>query len=86
MPPTILIVEDEAPLVELLKYNVEALGYDVDVAMRGDEAETRASGAHLRSDPARLDAAGPIRHRALPSHSLAARDQFHPDHHAHRAW
>ncbi|MFN3228079.1 MAG: phosphate regulon transcriptional regulator PhoB [Hyphomicrobiales bacterium] len=41
MPPTILIVEDEAPLVELLKYNVEALGFDVDVAMRGDEAETR---------------------------------------------
>jgi two-component system phosphate regulon response regulator PhoB len=39
--PTILIVEDEAPLVELLKYNVEALGFDVDVAMRGDEAETR---------------------------------------------
>lgn len=41
MQPTILIVEDEAPLVELLKYNVEALGFDVDVAMRGDEAETR---------------------------------------------
>jgi two-component system phosphate regulon response regulator PhoB len=41
VPPTILIVEDEAPLVELLKYNVEALGFDVDVAMRGDEAETR---------------------------------------------
>jgi two-component system phosphate regulon response regulator PhoB len=40
MQPTILIVEDEAPLVELLKYNVEALGYDVHVAMRGDEAET----------------------------------------------
>jgi two-component system phosphate regulon response regulator PhoB len=46
VPPTILIVEDEAPLVELLKYNVEALGFDVDVAMRGDEAETR-----LRSAP-----------------------------------
>ncbi len=41
MQPTILIVEDEAPLVELLKYNIEALGFDVDVAMRGDEAETR---------------------------------------------
>jgi two-component system phosphate regulon response regulator PhoB len=41
VPPTILIVEDEAPLVELLKYNAEALGFDVDVAMRGDEAETR---------------------------------------------
>ena len=41
MQPSILIVEDEAPLVELLKYNIEALGYDVHVAMRGDEAETR---------------------------------------------
>ncbi|MEQ8657412.1 MAG: phosphate regulon transcriptional regulator PhoB [Hyphomicrobiales bacterium] len=41
MQPSILIVEDEAPLVELLKYNIEALGYDVDVAMRGDDAETR---------------------------------------------
>ncbi|MBO6675540.1 MAG: phosphate regulon transcriptional regulator PhoB [Rhizobiales bacterium] len=41
MQPSILIVEDEAPLVELLKYNVEALGFDVDVAMRGDDAETR---------------------------------------------
>ena len=41
MQPSILVVEDEAPLVELLKYNLEASGYDVDVAMRGDDAETR---------------------------------------------
>lgn len=41
MQPTILIVEDEEPLVELLKYNLEASGYAVDVAMRGDDAETR---------------------------------------------
>lgn len=41
MQPTILVVEDEAPLAELLKYNLEASGYAVDVAMRGDEAETR---------------------------------------------
>jgi two-component system phosphate regulon response regulator PhoB len=39
--PTILVVEDEAPLAELLKYNLEASGYAVDVAMRGDDAETR---------------------------------------------
>lgn len=41
MQPTILVVEDEAPLAELLKYNLEAAGYAVDVAMRGDDAETR---------------------------------------------
>ncbi len=41
MQPSVLIVEDEAPLVELLKYNLEASGYTVDVVMRGDEAETR---------------------------------------------
>ncbi len=41
MQPTVLIVEDEAPLIELLKYNLEAQGYSVDVAMRGDDAETR---------------------------------------------
>ncbi len=41
MQPSILVVEDEAPLVELLKYNLEASGYDVDVVMRGDDAETR---------------------------------------------
>lgn len=41
MQPTILVVEDEAPLAELLKYNLEASGYAVDVAMRGDDAETR---------------------------------------------
>ena len=41
MQPTILVVEDEAPLAELLKYNLEAVGYAVETAMRGDEAETR---------------------------------------------
>lgn len=41
MQPTILVVEDEAPLAELLKYNLEASGYAVDVVMRGDDAEIR---------------------------------------------
>ncbi|MEM6381573.1 MAG: phosphate regulon transcriptional regulator PhoB [Pseudomonadota bacterium] len=39
MRPTILIVEDEAPLVELLRYNLEAAGFAVVIAMSGDEAE-----------------------------------------------
>lgn len=41
MRPSILVVEDEASLAELLTYNLEALGYDVDVVMRGDDADTR---------------------------------------------
>jgi two-component system phosphate regulon response regulator PhoB len=37
-PPYILIVEDEAPLVELVSYNLRREGYEVAVAGSGDEA------------------------------------------------
>lgn len=37
----ILIVEDEEPLTLLLRYNLEAEGYEVDSVARGDDAETR---------------------------------------------
>lgn len=37
--PSILIVEDEAALIELLRYNLEAAGFNVRVAMTGPEAE-----------------------------------------------
>ena len=43
MSARILIVEDEEPLTLLLRYNLEAEGYDVDTVARGDEADT-----HLR--------------------------------------
>jgi len=39
--PRVMIVEDEEPLVLLLKYNLEADGFDVTSCMRGDEAEIR---------------------------------------------
>jgi two-component system phosphate regulon response regulator PhoB len=39
--PLILVVEDEEPLSMLLRYNLEAEGYAVDVASRGDDAELR---------------------------------------------
>jgi two-component system phosphate regulon response regulator PhoB len=39
--PRVMIVEDEEPLVLLLKYNLEADGFDVDSCGRGDEAEIR---------------------------------------------
>jgi two-component system phosphate regulon response regulator PhoB len=41
MSARILIVEDEAPLTELLRYNLEAEGYSVEAVDRGDEAEIR---------------------------------------------
>ena len=41
MGPRVLIVEDEEPLMLLLRYNLEAEGYDVDGVSRGDEAEIR---------------------------------------------
>ena len=39
--PSILIVEDEEPLTLLLRYNLEAEGYEVETVGRGDEAEVR---------------------------------------------
>lgn len=41
MGPRVLIVEDEEPLALLLRYNLEAEGYEVDSVARGDEAEIR---------------------------------------------
>jgi two-component system, OmpR family, phosphate regulon response regulator PhoB len=41
MPARILIVEDEEPLTLLLRYNLEAAGYAVDSAARGDDAELK---------------------------------------------
>jgi two-component system phosphate regulon response regulator PhoB len=39
--PKIMVVEDEEPLCELLRYNLEAEGYRVEIVNRGDEAELR---------------------------------------------
>jgi two-component system phosphate regulon response regulator PhoB len=39
--PRILIAEDEEPLMLLLRYNLEADGYQVDGVERGDEADIR---------------------------------------------
>ncbi|MDR3374580.1 MAG: phosphate regulon transcriptional regulator PhoB [Ancalomicrobiaceae bacterium] len=37
----VLIVEDEEPLSLVLRYNLEAEGYEVETCLRGDEADTR---------------------------------------------
>ena len=41
MVPQITVVEDEEALSVLLRYNLEAEGYEVDTILRGDEAEVR---------------------------------------------
>jgi two-component system phosphate regulon response regulator PhoB len=41
MSARILIVEDEEPLTMMLRYNLEAEGYAVETAARGDEAEIK---------------------------------------------
>ncbi|MGC4026593.1 MAG: phosphate regulon transcriptional regulator PhoB [Mesorhizobium sp.] len=41
LAPKIMVVEDDEPLGILLKYNLEAEGYQVEVVARGDEAELR---------------------------------------------
>jgi two-component system phosphate regulon response regulator PhoB len=41
MSARILIIEDEEPLTMLLRYNLEAEGYEVDSVARGDDADTR---------------------------------------------
>ena len=41
MGARIIIVEDEEPLALLLRYNLEAEGYEVETIARGDDADTR---------------------------------------------
>jgi len=53
MKPVILIVEDEAPLVTMLRYNLERDGFAVDEAVNGEEALLRI--AERRPDAVLLD-------------------------------
>ena len=73
MGANILIVEDEEPLTTLLRYNLEAEGYEVDTVTRGDDADTRLKEDGAGPRRARLDAAGPVRHRAVPPAARAGR-------------
>src|SRR5438067_13789108 len=41
MGARIMVVEDEEALTELLRYNLEGDGYDVETVGRGDDADTR---------------------------------------------
>src|SRR6266496_4810364 len=41
MNARILVVEDEEALTTLLRYNLDAEGYEVETVARGDDADTR---------------------------------------------
>src|SRR5258705_125397 len=41
MSARIMVVEDEEALTTLLRYNLDAEGYDVETVGRGDDADTR---------------------------------------------
>ena len=41
MRARILVVEDEEALATLLRYNLDAEGYEVETVARGDDAELR---------------------------------------------
>ena len=49
--PKVAVVEDEEALSVLLRYNLEAEGFEVDTILRGDEAEIRLKDADGRFDP-----------------------------------
>src|ERR671928_15779 len=53
MKPVVLIVEDEAPLVMMLRYNLEREGFAVDEAVDGEEALLRI--AERKPDAVLLD-------------------------------
>ena len=55
---TILVVEDEEDIRELLKYNLEKEGYQVFGAATGEEGLAGRPGPPARSDPAGPHAAG----------------------------
>ncbi len=63
MSARILVVEDEEALTTLLRYNLDAEGYDVETVGRGDDADTRRERTDSRSDRAALDATRTLRHR-----------------------
>ena len=82
---TILIVEDEEPLQELLRYNLSHAGYQPVSARSGKEALERA-GPATRPALILLDLMLPDieRARALQdAEGSAARDGRHPHHHGH---
>jgi len=84
MSARILVVEDEEALTTLLRYNLDAEGYEVETVARGDDADTRLK--ERVPDLIVLDwmLPGLSGNRAVPALAVAAGDQVAADHHADR--
>jgi DNA-binding response OmpR family regulator len=76
--PRILIVEDEAHLARGLCFNLEAEGYDVDVAPDGERALHRINGEQLQYDAIILDVMLPGRDGFSVAKSLRGDGNFVP--------
>src|SRR3979409_1849468 len=85
MSARILVVEDEEALTTLLRYNLDAEGYDVETVGRGDDADTRLK--ERVPDLIVLDWMRPglSRLELCPGVGGAAGDEAASDHHADRA-
>lgn len=84
MPETILVVDDEKPIAEILKFNLEKDGYRVVLAFDGEEALVVARSQHpdlmiLDIMLPKLDGFGVCReirkHSSVPILMLTAKDQ-----------
>ena len=86
MKARILIVEDEEALALLLRYNLEAEGYEVETVARGDDADLRLK--EKLPDLLILDWMLPGLSGIELCRRLRARPETQEpaDHHADRAW
>ena len=57
MAKKILVVDDEKPISDIIKFNLEKEGYEVVVAYDGEEALEKVEKRAAGSDRLRLDAA-----------------------------
>lgn len=80
---TILVVEDEKAIADILVFNLQREGYDTIVAYDGTEGLRHALEDAPDPDPARRDAAWHGRLRGLQA--CTRKIPQHADHHADRA-
>ena len=81
---TILVVDDEKDILELVTYNLQRNGYTVLTATSGDQALALAEKKPARPGAARLDAPRHERHRRGPQAEGRPAHVANPDHHADR--
>ena len=79
----ILVIEDEADIVDLLRYNLKKEGFEVDAASDGERGLDLARSKTYDLVAARPHAARHRRARGLPAAPRRRADRARPDHHGH---